>query len=132
MGSVTRIKTEEARKYIGLIIRKNRLKKGVSQGKLADMVGVTITYICLLESNKSNNRYRRYPSMETLELIAKQFDKTGNDLIMEAVSLGREPKFKLIAFVDKVIETEDQDMIVKINNFVELLLLEKLEAAKGT
>ncbi|MBO8153944.1 helix-turn-helix transcriptional regulator [Thermovirga sp.] len=62
---------------LGLRIKTMRKARGFTQQKLAEMVGVSRTYIQTLESN------RRLPSMKLLQNLARALDVNLSDLVSD-------------------------------------------------
>jgi len=62
---------------LGLRIKTMRKARGFTQQKLAEMVGVSRTYIQTLESN------RRLPSMKLLQNLARALDVSLSDLVSD-------------------------------------------------
>jgi len=61
---------------IGKNIRKYRIKKGLSQDKLAKLADVTYTTLVKIESGVNNN-----PTIKTLKKIANALDVKIDDLL---------------------------------------------------
>lgn len=61
----------------GLIVRDRRLKRGLSQERLADIAGLHRTYVSLLE------RGLRMPSLYVIAKLAEALETTIVDLVYE-------------------------------------------------
>ncbi len=61
----------------GLIVRDRRLKRGLSQERLADIAGLHRTYVSLLE------RGLRTPSLYVIAKLAEALETTITDLVYE-------------------------------------------------
>lgn len=55
-------------------IKEERIKKGITQTKLAEKIGISTSFICDIEAGRKN------PSIATLALIAKHLDLSLNDI----------------------------------------------------
>ncbi|MBV8383373.1 MAG: helix-turn-helix transcriptional regulator [Planctomycetaceae bacterium] len=69
--------TDSLQLRFGLIVRDRRLKRGLSQERLADLAGLHRTYVSLLE------RGRRMPSLYVIAKLAEALETTIVDLVHE-------------------------------------------------
>lgn len=69
--------TDSLQQKFGLIVRDRRLKRGLSQERLADMAGLHRTYVSLLE------RGLRTPSLYVIAKLAEALETTIVDLVYE-------------------------------------------------
>jgi len=109
----------EVAKNIGLIIKFNRRKRNISQVELAKKIGITRTYLNLIENQK------KIPSFLLLKEIADQLGKTITELELEAISEdynGELLTLKVIADVKKIIQGTDRIKQQKLVEFMEVLI----------
>ena len=116
-----RIEAEIVRNDIGLVIRYNRERKGISQEDLAKKVGVSRTYLNLVENRE------RVPSFTLLREIANQLGKTTADLGLEAISTNYEDRPRILVLKAKLlikglIKSGDKEKQKKVADFIESLL----------
>ncbi len=69
--------TESLQQKFGQIVRDRRLKRGLSQERLADIAGLHRTYVSLLE------RGQRTPSLYVIAKLAEALETTIVDLVYE-------------------------------------------------
>jgi len=65
----------ELSKKLGVNLKKQRLKKGISQGVLCRRLGVDRAYISTIENGKQN------PTLATVEKIAKALSVEAGELL---------------------------------------------------
>ena len=68
-------KTEGLAKFFGRVVAEERTRQGLSQEKLAELIGSTNFYICVLETGK------RLPSLNTVVQIARSLKITTAELM---------------------------------------------------
>lgn len=83
-------------KDMGKQIRKKRLAREMTQEKLAEITGLSVPYIGMLE------RGDRTPSLETFIQIADELDATADELL--SASLKRGYQLRLSQYEEKVSE----------------------------
>lgn len=111
-----KIKDPLIRSRIGLVIRLERKKRGLSQKALSDKLSVTRTYLNQIEVGK------RVPSLILLELIAVQFGTVKEDLLDKAKTGALPLKtIQLKMIIEKIIDSDNEDKIRKLFSFVEAL-----------
>lgn len=106
---------QEIRKNLGSVIKKKRVALEISQGDLAKRVGLTRTYLSLLENGK------RFPSWETLEKIACLLSVKPSKLIIEANLPKYDDDFELVCLLSKIIESADKKKIKQTLDFAKSL-----------
>jgi len=77
-------KKSNIKEILGVNLRKNRRKKGLTQEKLAEMADISLRYIAMLELGKS------FPSGEMLERLANALDIETYELLAVAPSANNE------------------------------------------
>ena len=60
---------------VGIVIRKLRKKRGLSQEVLSGLAGIARTHLTMIEQGT------KHPNLETVWRIAQAFDMTASDLI---------------------------------------------------
>ena len=109
-------------KNVGLIIRYNREEKGISQEALARKVGITRTYMNLIENQK------RVPSFLLFKEIAYRLGKTTTEMGLEALLADFLCHNRLLVLrawrlIKKLIISGDKEKQQKVANFMESLLV---------
>jgi len=84
---------------VGFKIRQQRQRIGMTQGALAKRVGISVSYMNLIENNKRNIGGRLLLRIaDELELPVERFDGAADRrLVHDLVDLGREPLFEELA-----------------------------------
>lgn len=100
---------------LGRVIRRVRIEKGISQEELSREVGITRTFLSLIENGE------RFPSYNTLSNIAHCLGKDPGSLIAEAELDSYDEDFKLVSFLTKLIESKDAEKLKKIVDFAKSL-----------
>ncbi len=103
------------REIIGGLIKKKRLAKGLSQDVLARELGLSRTYINLIESG------RKVPPTATLSKIAVVLGTSENDLVIEAELHSHDPEMRLPYLMSKLLGSGDKEKLSKLVAFVESL-----------
>jgi len=106
---------QRVRKNLGRVIKKKRVDLNIFQGDLAERVGLTRTYLSLLENGK------RFPSWETLEKIAHSFSMKPSKLVMEANLSEYDDDFELVSLLSRIIESTDKEKIEQVLDFTKSL-----------
>ncbi len=106
---------KEIRKNLGRVIQKTRIEKGVSQDNLSEEVGITRTFLSLIENG------RRFPSYDTLTNITSILGKDLNSLLIEANLDSYDEDFQLVHLLTKLIESKDKKKLERLVDFVKSL-----------
>lgn len=109
----------EVAKNIGLVIKYNRQKKGISQEKLAKRVGIARAYLSRIETQD------RTPSFLMFKEIARKLGKTTTEMGIEALSEncdGELLALKAMSAVKKVLQGGDRAKQQKLLKFLESLV----------
>lgn len=87
------------KKHLGSNIKYYRIKKGISQAKLAEMANMATNYLGLLENGK------KFPSAEMLERIASALGKDPTDLfVLEPIE--QDWKENILTKIEMLIDIE--------------------------
>jgi transcriptional regulator with XRE-family HTH domain len=74
---IGRLSHDRLQQAFGNVVRKDRLKRGISQEELADLTGLHRTYISLLERGERN------PSLKVISVLAPALGTTMAELISQ-------------------------------------------------
>ena len=81
---------------VGKYIKKYRKKKNMSQEKLAEILGLSVPYVSMMEGSQ------KYPALETLINLANALDVTTDQLLCE--TLKNEYEIKRSVMLDEISE----------------------------
>ncbi len=81
---------------VGKYIKKYRKKKNMSQEKLAEILGLSVPYVSMIEGSQ------KYPALETLINLANALDVTTDQLLCE--TLKNEYEIKRSVMLDEISE----------------------------
>lgn len=95
-------------KKLGKRIKEERLKKSLTQEKLAELIGVTGVYISHIECASAK------PSLDTLINICNALGTTPDYFLFDSIHTSREYIKDEIAVLLKPCSTEDLDLITKL------------------
>lgn len=104
-------------KMIGKRVKAIRTSKGLRQEDVEDL-GLSYKYFQLVEQGKANL------TLKTIEKVAMALDVDVRDLFLIPMNES-ESTNQLLVSVQKVIASEDQDKINKLNLFIEQFLLDE-------
>ncbi len=110
-----RINSVSAKKNIGSIIKDRRIKKGVSQNELANIAGITQTFLSLVEHGK------RIPSYDVLKKIAKALGENASYLATEAGNAELDSVIKLNTYLRRILGSGNKSKVNKLLEFIETL-----------
>lgn len=110
-----RIKEQRAKENVGALIRKSRIEKRISQSELSKAVGLSRTFINLMENGQ------RAPSYNTLERMTQYLGVSLDSIIMEAEEGSHDPEIRLPYLLAKLLKSRDTEKLNKLLNFVESL-----------
>jgi transcriptional regulator with XRE-family HTH domain len=110
-----RLRSTTAKKNIGLILRERRIRKGLSQSELASEIGITQTFLSLVEHSK------RVPSYDVLRRIAEVLGEDAAYLEREARSADLDTVVELNRLVKRLIGTGNRRKLSRLLEFVETL-----------
>ncbi|MBA7491466.1 hypothetical protein ES702_02012 [subsurface metagenome] len=106
---------QRVRKNLGRVIKKKRAGLNIFQEDLAGRIGLTRTYLSLVENGK------RFPSWETLEKIAHSLSMKPSKLIVEANLYEYDDDFELVSLLSRIIESADKEKIEQVVDFTKSL-----------
>lgn len=106
---------QRVRKNLGRVIKKKRADLNIFQADLAERIGVTRTYLSLVENGI------RFPSWETLEKIALSFSMKPSKLIIEANLSEYDNNFELVCLLSRIIDGADKEKIEQVVDFTKSL-----------
>ena len=95
---------------VGRRIKEQRIKKGLSQQELGELIGVTKVSICGYESGT------RLPSLEIFESLAEIFDTTTDYLLGREVLVKNENNRKVIGKISQ----DDLKLIEELKHYKNL------------
>lgn len=98
---------------IGKRIRQHREIKKINQKTLAELIGVTGTYIGMIE------RGERIPKLETFISIVNVLGASANELLADVLSTSYEIKYS--ALIDRINELDQSDKD-RIYDVIEVLI----------
>lgn len=81
---------------VGKYIKEYRKKKNMSQEKLAEIIGLSVPYVSMMENSQ------KYPALDTLISIANALDVTPDQLLCE--TLNKEYEIKRSVMLDDISE----------------------------
>ncbi len=112
-------KTERIRNIsIGESIQACRIKKGLSQEELAEMVEATHTHISYIETGTKN------PSLNLLIKIANALDVSADDLLVGQLKHTSSPVGKEMQIIMQGCNRDEEKMLTRIAKFMKELFIE--------
>jgi len=96
-----KIAPEEIRTNLGMILKKGRIGKGLSQKELAEKVKIAAHYLSQVETGK------RFPSYSLLTELAAALHTTPGKLMYEAEMPASDEKLSLLYSLVRLIEPAD-------------------------
>jgi transcriptional regulator with XRE-family HTH domain len=115
MKRITNVETE-VRQNLGQVIQRARVEKGVSQEQLSKEIGITRTFLSLIENG------RRFPSYDTLERISSFLEKDLNELLIEAKLDDYDKDFRLASLLMKLVKSKDEEKLARLVDFAKSLV----------
>ena len=114
---VRRIKNinKQITRNLGRVVKENRVKNAITQASLSEKAGITRTFLSLIETGE------RLPSYDTLNKIATLLDTNIYALVLEAKVDKYDEDFELVNQLTKLIETKDQEKLLKLTEFAKSL-----------
>ncbi len=110
-----RLSSTTAKKNIGSILRERRVRKGLSQTELANEIGVTQTFLSLVEHGK------RIPSYDVLERAANVLGEDAAYLEREAKSADLDTVIELNRLLKRLIGIGNRRKLDRLLEFIETL-----------
>lgn len=114
MRRITNIESR-VKDNLGRVICHERSKKGISQDSLSDNIGVTRTFLSLVENGK------RFPSYETLEKLGTALDMSIYDLLLESELDKHDEDFELVHLLTELVNSKDPDKLESLMEFAKTL-----------
>jgi transcriptional regulator with XRE-family HTH domain len=109
---------EKVRTNLGRVIQRTRVEKGISQDCLSKHIGVTRTFLSLVENG------RKFPSYDTLGKIASVLHEDVSSILIKANMNIYDEDFQLISLLSELIESQNDEKIKKLIEFAKSLNLE--------
>lgn len=110
-----RLSSISAKKNIGSILRERRIRKGLSQRELASKIGITQTFLSLVEHGK------RVPSYDVLQRIAEVLDEDATHLEREAGSADLDTVIQLNRLLKRLLGSGNKKKLNRLLEFIETL-----------
>lgn len=110
-----RLSSTTAKKNIGSILRERRIRKGLSQSELASKIGITQTFLSLVEHGK------RIPSYDVLQRIAEVLGEDAAQLEREARSADLDTVIELNRLLKRLIGSGNKKKLSRLLEFIETL-----------